>query len=179
MNARRQQILFWGLLPFLLLPAVPAARACDPAKPKKVTVSILIIYASEKDDKIDKKLECIAREARKTYPKFKGFRMGPLSWKSVVVGKCDKFELVQGQKTCVTVEHAGDKMERVRLKVGPPAMGQITYSTPCGTFLPILTPIVMKNGDAVMIAIRVQPCSGKEANTTPKRQREDTSPKRK
>jgi hypothetical protein len=148
------------LLLALLLP-VPSVRSCNSPKTRQVSISVLIIYASETDTKIDGKLACIAREARKTYPKFKGFQMGEMRRKSLKVGKAHKFDLVEGQKVCVTVERAADKMDRVQLKVGPPAMGQITYSTPCGKFFPILTPIVTKKGEAVMIAIRVQPCSGK------------------
>ena len=37
------------------------------------------------------------------------------------------------------IKEAADKTDRVRLKVGPPLMSEITYSTPCGKFLPILT----------------------------------------
>ena len=55
---------------------------------------------------------------------------------------------------------SADKMERVRLKVCPPLMGPITYSTPCGKFLPIVTPFRTKNKDLLIIAIRVQPCNG-------------------
>jgi hypothetical protein len=145
----------------LALLSAPAVQSCDPPKNRQVSVSVLIIYASETDSKIDRDLACIAREARKTYPKFKGFRMGDLCRKSLRVGRAHKFDVGEGQKVCVTVERAADKMDRIRLKVGPPAMGQITYVTPCGKFFPILTPVVTKKGDAVMIAIRVQPCSGK------------------
>jgi hypothetical protein len=145
----------------LALLSAPVSRACDPPKSRQVSVSVLIIYASETNTKIDDKLACIAREARKMYPKFTGFQMGDMRRKSLKVGKAHKFDLVEGQKVCVTVERAADKMDRIQLKVGPPAMGQITYSTPCGVFLPILTRIVTKKGEAVMIAIRVQPCNGK------------------
>jgi hypothetical protein len=161
MITRRQGIDFGGVFLLTMLSSSPAVRACDPAKPRQVSVSVLIIFVSETNTKIESKLECIAREARKTYPKFTGFRMGDMRRSSVKVGKCHKFELVEGQKVCVTVERAADKMDRIQLKVGPPSMGQITYSTPCGKFLPILTKVVTKEGDAVMIAIRVQPCSGK------------------
>jgi hypothetical protein len=144
----------------LALLSAPAAQACGPEKSRQVSVSVLIIIASETDTKIDSKLECIAREVRKTYPKFKGFRMTDLGRKSLKVGKPHKFDVGDGKKVCVTVEQCADKMDRIQLKVGPPAMGQVTYATPCGKFLPILTPVVTKKGDAVMIAIRVQPCNG-------------------
>jgi hypothetical protein len=161
MATRFRRIGRWGILFLALLLAVPPAKACDPDKPpRKVRISVLIILASEKTDKIDTKLGCIPREVRKTNPKLTGFRMGKLSCKSLTVGTADKFDLVEGQKASVTVQGAADKMDRVRLKVGPPSMGEITYSTPCGKFLPILTPFRTKSGEMVLIAIRVQPCHG-------------------
>ncbi len=160
MTTRRPRIHCGGIFLLALLLSVPATLACEPPKPRQVSVSVLIIYASETDKKIDKDLECIAREARKTYPKFTGFRMGDLRRNSVKVGKAHKFDLVEGKKLCVTIERAADKMDRIQVKVCPPAMGEITYSTPCGKFLPILTPVVTKKGEAIMIAVRVQPCSG-------------------
>jgi hypothetical protein len=140
---------------------VPTLLACETDKPRKVRVSVVVILASEKDDKVDKKLECIAREVRKMHPKLKGFKLVNLSCKSLTVGAADKFDLVEDEQTSITVLRAADKMDRVRLKVGPPMMGQITYSTPCGKFLPILTPVKTKTNEHVLIAVRVQPCNGK------------------
>ncbi len=143
----------------MVLPLVPAVWACDPLKlPAQVRVSVLIILASEKDGKIDRKLACIAREVQKTNPKLISFQMSKLSCRSLTVGKAERFDLVEDQKTCVTVQCASGKKGRVCLKVCPPSMGEITYSTPCGKFLPILTPYRTKTGEVVLIAIRVQPC---------------------
>ena len=50
----------------------------------------------------------------------------------------------------------------MRLKVVPPKMGAITYSTPCGKFLPMITGYRRKNGDVLIIAVRVQPCPGEK-----------------
>ena len=158
----RSSLIRRGPLLLALAAALPALLACDKGKPpRKVRVSVVVILASEKDDKVDKKLECIAREVRKMHPRFKGFRMANLSCKSVAVGSADLFELVEDQQASITVQRAADKMDRVRLKVGPPMMGEITYSTPCGKFLPILTPYRTKGNDQVLIAVRVQPCNGK------------------
>lgn len=150
-------------VPLLVLCAVlPAAvAACEQDKPKKVRVSVLVILASEKDQTVEPKLECIAKEVTKTHPKLKGFKSVNLGWKSLAVGATDKFELVEGEQAAITVLRAADKMDRVRLKVGPPLMGEITYSTPCGKFLAILTPQRTKNNEHVLIAVRVQPCNGK------------------
>lgn len=158
-RSNRNAYLGLGLLGAALV--VPAMLACDPEKPRKVRVSVLVILASEKDAAVDQKLACIAKEARKAYPKLKGFKMVNLACMSLTVGTAQKFDLVEDQKTCITVQKAADKMDRIRLKVGSPLMSDITYSTPCGKFLPILTPLKTKNGESVLIAVRVQPCNGK------------------
>src|SRR5690242_19543055 len=85
----------WGLAWLLLLCAATALPACGPNKgAKKVRISVVIILASETDTKVDRKLECIAREVRKMHPKLKGFRLEKLSCKSLQVGKADTFTLV-------------------------------------------------------------------------------------
>jgi hypothetical protein len=155
----RNAYLGLGLLSVAL--GVPALLACDVEKPRKVRVSVVVILACEKDLAVDKKLECIAKEARKTYPKLTGFKLVNLACKSMTVGTADKFDLVEDQRICITVQRAADKMDRVRLKIGPPQMGEITYSTPCGKFLPVLTPLKTAKGESVLIAVRVQPCNGK------------------
>ena len=133
----------------------------DPKPDRKVRVSVVVILASETDTTIDKKLECIAREVMKMHPKLKGFRMGQMACKSLKIGEANVFELAEGKTTTITIQQAADKMDRIRLEVGPPKMGKITYSTPCGKFLPILTPYRTKANETLLIAIRVQPCNGK------------------
>jgi len=142
--------------------AVPWASACgEDKKPiKQVKVSVVVILASDKGNKIDKKLEGIAREVQKMHPSLKNFDLATLSCKSLDVGKSDKFDLVENQTVEVTIQKAADKMDRVCVKVAPPMMGEIVYATPCGKFLPILTPYRTKDGQTLIIAVRVQPCNG-------------------
>jgi hypothetical protein len=165
--------IFRGLaLPALLLLALaPAAQSCsfeaDDKKPKAadkgraVRVSIVVILASERDPKVHPKLKCIADEVRKMYPKLKGFRLHDVRYKSLPVGIKDVFELVENETAAVTVQCGADKKDRVRLKIAPPKMGEITYSTPCGKFLPIVTRYRTKQNELLIIAVRVEPCKGK------------------
>lgn len=138
----------------------PIAGACGEKKPKEVRVSVVVILASEKGDGIDKKLAEIAKEVRKVHPKLLHFELANLSCKSLSVDKADKFELVEDQTAEVTILKAADKANKVCVKVAPPMMGEITYSTPCGKFLPILTPYKTKKGQTLILAVRVQPCDG-------------------
>jgi hypothetical protein len=132
--ARSSPFVRWSLALLLSGCVTTWALACgDEKAPKRVRISVVVILASEKGNKIDKKLD---------------------------VGKADKFDLVEDQTTSILIQKAADKMDRICLKVGPPMMGEITYSTPCGKFLPILTPYRTKKDQVVIVAIRVQPCNG-------------------
>jgi hypothetical protein len=156
-------VLALSALLFFLREATPAALSgadCQPAPPR-VRVSVVVILASERDGEVDRRLKCIADEVRKMYPKLKGFRFDKISYRSLPVGAQDSFELIEGRSATISVQCAGKKDGRVRLKVAPPAMGEITYSTPCGKFLPIVTPYRTRDNDLILIAVRVQPCKGK------------------
>jgi hypothetical protein len=161
MTTRSGRVLRAVVLLLGLGVAAPALLACGDDKPKKVRVSVVVILASETDTAVEKKLQCIAEEVRKTHPKLKGFKSVNLICKSLPVGLPDTFNLVEDKQVDINVVRAANKDDRVCLKVGPPKMRQITYSTPCGKFLPILTPLQTKAGEHVLIAIRVQPCNGK------------------
>ncbi len=141
--------------------ALPTAAPCD-TPPDKVKVSVIVILASESNDKVDAKLKCIAEELKKKHPKLTGFQLaGKCTCKSLAIGAKEEFDLIADNKADVIVDQKADKEDFVKLKVTPPSMGEITYRTVCGKFLPIVTPVKTKDGEIVIIAIRVQPCNGK------------------
>jgi hypothetical protein len=144
----------------VLLVLPPAAVPGEDKRPpsKKVRVSVVVILGTERDAQVDRRLRGIAAEVKKLHPRLTGFHIKSLSCKSVPVGARDTFALIGGQVAGVTVQTRAGKDNRVQLKVAPPLMGEITYSTPCGKFLPIVTPYRTKNNDLLIIAIRVQPC---------------------
>jgi hypothetical protein len=146
--------------PLAFLPAQPPNKQPPPGG-KRVRVSVVVILASERDNVIDRKLKCIADEVRKMDPRLTGFKMSKVHYRSLPVGAPSDFVLLDGQSAEVTVQRGADKKDRVRLKVSPPQMGEITYSTPCGKFLPIITPVRTRKNELVILAIRVQPCRGK------------------
>jgi hypothetical protein len=149
----------WLLL--AALAPVPTALACEKKDTRQVRVSVVIILASEKDDKVNKKLECIAREVRKMHPTLKGFRFDDLTAQSLQIGSKGVFKLIENQNASIVVQQVADKMDRICLKVAPPQMGEITYSTPCGKFLPVVTPFRNKAGELLILAIQVEPCKKK------------------
>ncbi|HWG47421.1 MAG TPA: hypothetical protein VN688_31950 [Gemmataceae bacterium] len=143
----------------LTLPAAAPRREAE--EKETVQVSVVAILATERDNKIDPKLACIAREVQKTHKKLTGFQMAKMTRKPLTIGVKETFELVGEQKAAVTVQQGADEKNRIQVKVAPPQMGEITYGTCCGKFLPIVTPFRTKNNDLLILAVRVQPCHGK------------------
>lgn len=149
----------WALAALLLclLGMVGALTAAEPA----IKVSVVAILAGDKDAKIDERLKEIAQEVQQVNPRLTSFRMVKMTCKSVTVGNKDTFDLVGDQTASVTVEQR-EKDGRVQLKVSPPLLGEITYMTTCGKFLPIITRYRTKNNEMLILAVRVQPCPGKK-----------------
>ncbi len=141
-----------------LLHLAPTAGAAD----EPVRVTLVAILATERDHVVDAKLKEIADEVRKKHPCLTGFRLGPMTCKSVMLGKRETFDLVEGQVSTVMVLHPADKRNMVCLKVKPPRWGELTYSTVCGKFFPIMTRYQTKDKDHLLIAIAVNPCKEKE-----------------
>lgn len=77
----------------LLLPLGAASAVCDDS----VSVSVVAILATEQNEKIDPKLESIAKEIQKTEPKLTGFRIAVMSKKTIAVGAKDDFDLGNDQ----------------------------------------------------------------------------------
>ncbi len=81
--------------------------------------------------------------------------------KSLRIGVKHTFELIGDQKVAVTVQQGADEKNRVQVKVGPPGMGEITYDTCCGKFLPIVTPFRTKDKELLILAVCVRTCHEK------------------
>lgn len=153
-----------GVVLVCLFLAAPAGTVCQEpqAKPAEVRVSVVAILASESGNKIDPRVACIAREVRKLHPKLTSFRLAKMTCKSVAVAATDDFALVANQHAAVTVLNAACKDHRVQLKVTPPTLGEITYTTCCGKFFPIVTRYQTRNQEWLIVAVRVQHCKGKK-----------------
>jgi len=150
------------LVPAALL-VVPLLAAAPPNEAKKdtVDVAVIAILATNHNDKIDPKLACIARQVRKNHKELKGFQLATTARKSLNIGVKHVFEVIGEQKVGVTVEHGADEKNRVQVKVAPPGMGEITYDTCCGKFLPIVTEFRTKDKELLIIAVCIKPCHEK------------------
>jgi hypothetical protein len=145
---------------FVVLALFAAAPPKEAGK-ETVDVSVLVILASESDKKTDLKLTCIAREVQKEHANLTGFQIVTMTKRSLAVGAKETFDLVGEQKAAIMVKRAADQKNRVEVKIAPPQMGEITYDTCCGKFLPIVTPYRTPNNDLLILAVRVQPCREK------------------
>jgi hypothetical protein len=141
---------------FVGLPLVAFAGDGD-----NIRVSVLAILATDKNGKINPKLECIVKEVQKHDSKLTGFRIANMTTKSLAIGGKDDFDLCAEQCLHVVVEKKGDEEGRIQMKITPPQMGDITYTTTCGKFFPVMTPYRNKDGELLIIGVRIQPCNGK------------------
>lgn len=151
-----------GAMAALLLTGNPTSPACDGSPPSEVKVSVVAILASEQSAQIDPRLKGIAAEVRKTRPLLTGFRYAKMTCKPVAVKSAEAFDLVADQQATVTVLKPADKENRVQLKISLPTVAEITYTTACGKFFPIVTNYQTANKETLIIAIRVQPCNMKK-----------------
>ena len=135
--------------------------AAAPGRDDGVRVSVVAILATDQNDKIDPKLECIAREVRKIDPKWTGFRIAKMACKSLPLGGRGEFDLGDDQTLRVAVEEKSDEEGRFQMKIMPPRMGEITYTTTCGKFFPVVTPFRNKDNELLIIAVRIQSCPDK------------------
>jgi hypothetical protein len=136
--------------------------AAAPAPAEDIRVAVVAILASGDGAKVDTEVEAVAREVRKKYPAMTGFRMARMTCQPVPAGKEQSFKLVDDEVATVEVERAADKDDRLRVRVKPPQLKEITYTTCCGKYFPIVTPYQTRaRQEQLIIAIMVCPCKEK------------------
>jgi hypothetical protein len=155
-----------GLIALLALAAElpPSSRTAEPPPPcgpEEIKVCVLAILATDQNDKVDKRVECIAKEVQKVDAKLTGFQVHKMLSKAIAVGGRGQFELIDDQTVGVTIDRGPDKDSRAQVKIEPPLLGEITYETCCGKFLPVITRYRTKDNQLLIIAVRVQLCEGK------------------
>ena len=94
-----------------------------------------------------------ADPARHGHAALTGFRLGRSTTKALAAGESHRFPLVEDEVAVVLVDHLLDEEKRVGLTVKPPQAGDISYSTVCGKFFPILTRCQTKDGDRLIVAV--------------------------
>lgn len=130
-------------------------------RPKRVKVTMVAILATDRNTDVDPRLKDIAAEIRKMNAQLKGFKLVSMTSKSLPVDEKTIFPLVDDQVAQVVVRQGADENNRIVLAVTPPRQGELTWSSTCGKFLPIVTRYQTQDKERLILAVRVQPCNGK------------------
>lgn len=152
----------WCLAAALL--GLPAAGRVTLAEERNVTV--VAVLATDQNAVIDPKVQGIAEEVKKLEPGLTGFRLVRTTNKPVGVGRKESFPLVDAEMLAVQLlqiepPKEKDKDERVRLAVKAPLTGEITYTTCCSKYFPILTRYLTKENERLIVAVMVKPSAKK------------------
>jgi hypothetical protein len=154
-------LTYVGLLLAQPVRFLPPTDPCGDAE-EKVNVTLIVILATDKNQKVDPKLGAIAQAVKKLDTSLTGFRLGTTTCETMTVGTKKKFPLVEEQEALVEAKHCDADPKRVCLKVKVPAMGSITYTSCCGKFFPFLTGYRTKARERVIIAVMVESCKDEE-----------------
>jgi hypothetical protein len=149
----------WGVAAMIVVasPWLGAAHADD----DKIEVTVLSILASDKNDKIDERLQEVAKEIQKKEPTLVGFRVERVTKKSIKVGDKASFMLADEKEVVVILSERDPKDGRVTVTIKPPTVGDITYSCCCGKFFPVITRHLTKENERLIVAVMVKPCHKK------------------
>ena len=155
MTRRRPLLIACAVLLF----AAPVARAEE----QPVRVTVVVVLASAKHDKVHPKLVALAEELQKNKDteKLTGYRLEATLQESIPVGKSHTFKLVDGKTLKVTVDSPKDKAGRIAVTLDAPGHGEMKYACVCDKFVPVVTPHVNKAGEHLIVAVLAKPCTGK------------------
>jgi hypothetical protein len=156
-STRSSLIAFFAIA--VLIARTPACGAGD-----EVKVTVVAVLATSKNKDVDPKCACLPKEVQKNHPELTGFKIKRWSCRDLSVGNSFDFpsglQDKDGPVTIpVSIKKGKGKDDRIGLTVKPPlASGDIEYASCCGKFFPIMTPYKTKDGETLIIAIRVQCC---------------------
>jgi hypothetical protein len=144
----------------LVLYAVVFVPGADDNKP--VSVTVVIVLATDRNATVDPKLKDLAKEVQKFDPKLTGFKLVATECKSIRVGDDAAISLTDKQILNVKVNRSKDEHGRITLSLEPPGMDAVNYACACDKFFPIVTPHRTKNGEQLIIAVMAKPCTAKK-----------------
>jgi hypothetical protein len=129
---------------------------------KPVSVTVVIVLASDKHTKVDPKLKALAAEVQKRDPKLTGFHLVATECRSIPVGDSATIPLADDQVLKVKVDQSRDENGRITLALNPPRMDTVNYACACDKFFPVVTPHRTPSGEQLIIAVMAKPCGAKK-----------------
>ena len=117
------KLMRYGLLGLFAFVALAAEPPPQPCAEEGIKVCVLVILATDKNDKVDKRIECIAKEVQKMkidpkltgFEKLTGFHLDKMMCQESGVGNKINFKLIEDQSVDVTVEQGANKEGRVQV----------------------------------------------------------------
>jgi hypothetical protein len=143
-----------------VLAAFLFVSCADDTKP--VSVTVVIVLATDQNATVDPKLKELAKEVQKRDPKLTGFKLIATECKSIPVGDSATINLTDKQVLKVKVDQSRDENGRITLTLNPPGMDAVNYACACDKFFPVVTPHRTKNGEQLIIAVMAKPCNAKK-----------------
>ena len=127
----------------------------------EVQVTLIAVLANDRSNDVDERLRCIADEVRKQHPKLTAFKLATQNEKPIAIGGKERFPLVGNEQASVTIVEGPDKDGKVKLAVKLPRTGQLSYTTCCGKYWPLMSRYKTATDDTLLVAIMVRGCKGK------------------
>lgn len=135
---------------------------CQQPDEKPVSVTVVIVLATDQNAIVDPKLKELAKEVQKHDKKLTGFKLIATECKSIPVGSDATINLTDKQTMKVTVNRAKDENGRITLTLEPPGMEAVNYACACDKFFPVVTPHRTKKGEQLLVAVMAKPCMAKK-----------------
>ncbi|MBM3979463.1 MAG: hypothetical protein FJ304_04120 [Planctomycetes bacterium] len=129
---------------------------------KLVSVTVVIVLATDQNAVVDPKLKELAKGVQKRDSKLTGFKLVATECKSIPVGEVAAINLTDKQTLRVRVNASKDENGRITLTLYPPGMDAVSYACTCEKFFPVVTPHKTKAGEQLIIAVMAKPCTGKK-----------------
>src|SRR3954469_10596153 len=117
------------------------------ADDKPVSVTVVIVLATDQNATVDPKLKELAKEVQKRDPKLTGFKLVATECKSIPVGDSATINLTDKQVLKVKVDQSKEENGRITLTLNPPGMDAVNYACTCDKFFPVMTPHRTKAGE--------------------------------
>jgi hypothetical protein len=143
--------------PFVSLAVLFVSCAGD----KPVSVTVVVVLATDQNATVDPKLKELAKEVQKRDPKLTGFRVVATERVAIPVGDSATVDLTDKEVLKVKVSRSTDENGRITLTLDPPGMDAVNYACACDKFFPVVTPHRTKGGEQLIIAVMAKPCAAK------------------
>jgi hypothetical protein len=140
-----------------------ALLSAGPVRGQDVRVTVIAVLATtDKNAPVEKEVAALATAIRDKNPEYYGFRRGVMATLPIAIDSEGTFVVDDRQTVTVAILQGMDKKEKIRVRVKPPLLGEITMNCCCNKFVPFMTPYDTKEKkERLIIAVMISTCPGK------------------